>query len=265
VDAVLITHSHVDHLNRWTLKAIDRDTLLVVPRGARPIVADLGFREVREAEPGDHVDLGGVDVVAVETKHDNGRWRKGDAPVCTGYVVRADSLAVHHAGDVDFSDHSVFDELGKRFDLAATLLPIGGMLPVAYYRWRRTAMDRGVHIDPDCALDIYQRLGARALVPIHWGTVNLRLSGSQGPRKRLEVQARRRRDRRRAHPRPRRGPAPGPRRRGPRDAVGLTGTARDRRRRAGRGDQVPGPRSCARWRVAARLQSCAPCDAPQRS
>jgi L-ascorbate metabolism protein UlaG (beta-lactamase superfamily) len=189
VDAVLITHSHVDHLNRWTLKAIDRDTLLVVPRGARPIVADLGFREVREAEPGDHVDLGGVDVVAVETKHDNGRWRKGDAPVCTGYVVRADSLAVHHAGDVDFSDHSVFDELGKRFDLAATLLPIGGMLPVAYYRWRRTAMDRGVHIDPDCALDIYQRLGARALVPIHWGTVNLRLSGSQGPRKRLEVQA----------------------------------------------------------------------------
>ena len=47
VDAVLITHSHVDHLNRWSLKAVDRDTLLVVPRGAGAIVADLGFREVR--------------------------------------------------------------------------------------------------------------------------------------------------------------------------------------------------------------------------
>ena len=33
VDAVLITHSHVDHLNRWSLKAIDRDTHLVVPMG----------------------------------------------------------------------------------------------------------------------------------------------------------------------------------------------------------------------------------------
>ena len=46
VDAVLVTHSHVDHLNRWSLKAIDRDTHLVVPMGAKHIVADLGFREV---------------------------------------------------------------------------------------------------------------------------------------------------------------------------------------------------------------------------
>ncbi|MBK9032545.1 MAG: MBL fold metallo-hydrolase [Myxococcales bacterium] len=186
VDAVLITHSHVDHLNRWSLKAVDRATTLIVPRGAGGIVADLGFREVREVEPGDHVDLGGVDLVAVPTRHDNGRWAKGDAPLCTGYVVQKDGLAVHHAGDVDFSDHAVFDDIGKQFTLDATLLPIGGMLPVWYYRWRRTAIDRGVHIDPDCALDIFQRLGARTLVPVHWGTVNLRLGGAHGPRKRLE-------------------------------------------------------------------------------
>ena len=186
VDAVLITHSHVDHLNRWTLKAIDRGTRLVVPRGARPIVADLGFADVTELEPGDHVDLDGLDLVAVPTRHDNGRWRKGDAPVCTGYVVTADGVAVHHAGDVDFSDHAVFDDIGKQFSLAATLLPIGGMLPVWYYRWRRTALDRGVHIDPDCALDIFERLGARTLVPVHWGTVNLRLGPPSMPRRRLE-------------------------------------------------------------------------------
>ncbi len=189
VDAVVITHSHVDHLNRWSLKAVDRSTLLVVPRGAGGIVADLGFREVREVEPGDHLDLGGVDLVAVPTRHDNGRWAKGDAPICTGYVVAKDGLAVHHAGDVDFSDHAVFDDIGKQFALAATLLPIGGMLPVWYYRWRRTSRDRGVHIDPDCALDIFQRLGARHLVPVHWGTVNLRLGGAHGPRRRLEAVA----------------------------------------------------------------------------
>ncbi|HLL21083.1 MAG TPA: MBL fold metallo-hydrolase, partial [Kofleriaceae bacterium] len=33
VDAVLVTHSHVDHLNRWSLKAVERDTHLVVPKG----------------------------------------------------------------------------------------------------------------------------------------------------------------------------------------------------------------------------------------
>ena len=93
--------------------------------------------------------------------------------------------ALHHAGDVDFSDHAVFDDLGRRFRLDATLLPIGGMLPVWYYRARRRALDRGVHIDPDAALAIAERLGAGAMVPVHWGTLNLRLGPPSMPRRRL--------------------------------------------------------------------------------
>lgn len=187
VDAVLITHSHVDHLNRWSLKAVDRAAHLIVPKGAKPVVADLGFAKVTEVECGDHIDLGGLDIVAVPTRHDQGRWRKGDAPTCAGYVMTQNGHAVHHAGDVDFADHAIFDDLGKQFpNLDATLLPIGGMLPVWYYRMRRLAFDRGVHIDPDCALDIFQRMGAKALVPVHWGTVNLRLGPPSMPRRRLE-------------------------------------------------------------------------------
>lgn len=185
VDAVLITHSHVDHLNRWTLKAIDRDTHLVIPRGARHVVSDLGFARVTEMSPGDQLDVAGLEVHAVETRHDQGRWKKSSSPEALGYVVAGGGASVHHAGDVDFSDHTVFDDIGKRFTIDAALLPIGGMLPVWYYRWRRTALDRGVHIDPDCALDIYERLGAKALVPVHWGTVSLRLSPPGMASKRL--------------------------------------------------------------------------------
>ncbi|MEZ4368744.1 MAG: MBL fold metallo-hydrolase [Kofleriaceae bacterium] len=190
VDAVLITHSHVDHLHRWTLKALDRSAHLVVPRGAAPIVADLGFARVTEVEPGDALDVGGVEVHAVPTRHDNGRWRKGDAPLCAGYVARAGGVAVHHAGDVDFSDHAVFDDIGRQFRLDASLLPIGGIMPVWYYRLRRRALDRGVHIDPDCALDIFERLGATTMVPVHWGTVHAPLGLPQTPRWRLQKIAR---------------------------------------------------------------------------
>jgi L-ascorbate metabolism protein UlaG (beta-lactamase superfamily) len=185
VDAVLITHSHVDHLSRFTLKAIDRAAQLVVPKGAAPIVADLGFSRVTEVEPGDALDLAGMEVHAVPTRHDNGRWTKRDHPICTGYVVRRGATAIHHAGDVDVSDHDVFDAIGKQFTLAATLLPIGGMLPVWWYRMRRNHKDKGVHIDPDRALELHDRLGASALVPIHWGTVHLRLGLPSMPARRL--------------------------------------------------------------------------------
>jgi L-ascorbate metabolism protein UlaG (beta-lactamase superfamily) len=183
--AVLITHAHVDHLNRWTLASLDKGAHLYVPKDAGRVVADLGFSKVTEIEPGDLVSVGKLDIIGVPTRHDQGRWRKGDAPGCTGYVITNGDVAVHHAGDVDMSDHDVFEEIGRQFSLDATLLPIGGLMPVWYYRWRRNAVDRGVHIDPDTALEIAQRLRAARMVPVHWGTVNLRLGPPSAPKQRL--------------------------------------------------------------------------------
>jgi L-ascorbate metabolism protein UlaG (beta-lactamase superfamily) len=186
VGTILITHSHIDHLNRWTLARLDKAARIIVPKGAGYLVSDLGFAEVKEVEPGDSLSIGKVDLCAVETRHDSGRWRKGDKPLCTGYVASADGFVVHHAGDVDFSNFDIFDALGERFAIDATLLPIGGMLPVWYYRWRKNALDQGVHIDPDTALHVAERLRAKAMIPVHWGTVNLRLGPASAPRRRLE-------------------------------------------------------------------------------
>ena len=63
------------------------------------------------------------------------------------------------------------------------------MLPVWYYRRRQHRVDRGVHIDPDTALQIAKRLQARRMVPVHWGTLHLRLGRPSAPRRRLETVA----------------------------------------------------------------------------
>src|SRR5438552_673664 len=83
--------------------AIARRSHLVVPMGARHIVADLGFRQVTELTAGGEVDIAGLAITAVPTRHDFGRWRKGGAPEALGYVVTGGGATLHHAGDVDFS------------------------------------------------------------------------------------------------------------------------------------------------------------------
>jgi len=184
--AVLITHAHHDHLNRWTLSTLDKSADLYVPRGAGRYVDDLGFSSLTEVEPGDSLSPGGVDVAAVPTRHGPGRWRESDGTACVGYVMQRDGIAVHHAGDIDMTTSlEVFERIGREFALDATLLPIGGWLPVSYYRKRQDSFDRGVHIDPDTALEIGLVLGARIMIPIHWGTLHLSLGRSRAARRRL--------------------------------------------------------------------------------
>src|SRR5881275_2273373 len=47
-DAVLISHAHLDHLDRASLRMLSRECAVVVPRGLGDIVSSLGFRQVQE-------------------------------------------------------------------------------------------------------------------------------------------------------------------------------------------------------------------------
>jgi L-ascorbate metabolism protein UlaG (beta-lactamase superfamily) len=75
VDAVLVTHAHVDLLNRWSLKAFDRDTHLVVPRGARHVVAERGFARLTEVGAGVELVGTGLVMTAVRSRLAAGGWR----------------------------------------------------------------------------------------------------------------------------------------------------------------------------------------------
>ncbi len=179
---ILITHAHPDHLNRWTLSRLPKDKTLYVPQGALSIVNDLGFSNIYEVTPGDRISIGASSLSVVDTRHESGRWFKSSSPICVGYVIEHQGITIHHSGDIDMSDFTVFDKIGSTFDIDIALLPIGGMLPVCYYRARHNHLDSGIHIDPDTALDITLRLGATRMIPVHYGTIQL-ASRTSAPRR----------------------------------------------------------------------------------
>ena len=55
IDAILLSHSHHDHLDLRSLDRLDPGTQVLVPTGAGGLLRRRGFRFVREVVPGDDV------------------------------------------------------------------------------------------------------------------------------------------------------------------------------------------------------------------
>lgn len=155
IDAVLISHLHFDHLDLPTLKRFDRDTTIILPAGAGPLVRRAGFGNVIELSVGQGAAIGGVRVNAVNAEHDGRRHPFSNQVDALGYEI-AGTRRLFFAGDTDL--HPELSELAGGLELA--LLPIWG--------WGHK-LGPG-HMDPREAARAAALLQPELTVPIHWGT-----------------------------------------------------------------------------------------------
>src|SRR3954469_4908248 len=100
LDAILVSHAHHDHLDRWARRRGGRACPFIVPRGGGRAVARAGVREVIELDPGGSVSVGAVHVDALSLRHDGRRLPLGGRRETLGYVVRGAST-FFFAGDTD--------------------------------------------------------------------------------------------------------------------------------------------------------------------
>lgn len=153
IDAVLLSHAHPDHFDRRSLQGLEGHPLLIVPTGLARVVERMGFA-ARELAADERTDIGGVGVTAVPAHH--GRWPRHRAAITLGYLVEG-SPSVYFAGDT--SAFAGLRVLAGRVDVA--LLPIGSWGPHSA-PW---------HLGPRGAARLADMIGARVVVPIHWGTL----------------------------------------------------------------------------------------------
>jgi len=156
LDAVLISHLHLDHLDLRSLRRLDGPFRLLVPRGAGPFLRRKGFVHAEELSPGESCDVEGVEVVATPAVHDERRWPvRGPRAEPIGFVIRG-ARSVYFAGDTD-----LFDGMnGLEPSLDVALLPVWGWGP---------RLGPG-HLDPERAALAARLLNPSVAVPIHWGT-----------------------------------------------------------------------------------------------
>ena len=125
IDAVLISHMHMDHLDRPSIQRLGTDVPLVVPRGAAALLRRKRFRRIIELAEGEDVTIGGVTVTATHADHEGDRLPFGASAPAVGYRIAGERSA-YFAGDTDLFDG--MDEIGGG-GLDVALLPIAGWGP----------------------------------------------------------------------------------------------------------------------------------------
>lgn len=155
IDAVLISHLHWDHLDMPSLRRLDMDTHLIVPKGSAALVRQWGFKHVQEMVPGEIITVGGIDVEATPADHSGKRFPFGPTVVPMGYMMRG-SYNIYFAGDTEeFPEMKAYAQ-----GLDVALLPVWG--------WGPNLGDG--HMDPSDAVEALGFLNPRLAIPIHWGT-----------------------------------------------------------------------------------------------
>ena len=187
IDAVLVSHAHFDHLHRPSLRTIasltrrksGRRPIIVVPRYLHDLVGDLGYSRVLELDWWQSLQLGGVEITHTPSRHWGARVIRDVHRGFGGFVLRSPRHSVYHAGDTAYFPG--FSDIGARLRPELALLPIGAYHPASF---------RNVHTSPEDALQAFQDLGSRWMVPMHYGTFRLSYEPVDEPVPRLLAAAR---------------------------------------------------------------------------
>ena len=166
IDAVLLSHSHYDHLDLPSLRKLGKQVPLIVPTGHAGWLGTRGFAQVREMSWFDRAEIfPGIRVTATPAQHFTARtpFDRNRGHWC-GWLVEGGGVKLWHAGDSGYCP--AFREIGER------LGPIDfGMIPIGAYspRWFMKPM----HLTPEEAVRVFLETGCRQAAAMHWGTFRL--------------------------------------------------------------------------------------------
>jgi len=161
----VLSHNHYDHLDRFSLASLPKGIAWRVPLGLGRFVRRFGFREVEELDWWESSDCRGFRLTLLPAQHWSRRLSQPDGTTLWGsWLIESPGLRTFFAGDSgSFQGFAEYGRLFPGLDLA--LLPTGAYEP----RW----FMKPVHMNPQEALAAFRDLGARRMIPMHWGTFDL--------------------------------------------------------------------------------------------
>lgn len=169
IDIVLISHGHYDHLDFGTIRNLKGNITYYVPMGLKKTFTRRGYKLVLEANWWDSFSHNGIRITFVPAQH----WtRRSINDMNTshwgGWIIESEK-SVYFVGDTGY--FRGFKEIGERFTIDYTLMPIGAYEP----EWFMADS----HINPEDAIKAFLETKSKTMIPMHYGAY--RLADDTGP------------------------------------------------------------------------------------
>ena len=170
LDAVLISHSHMDHCDLPTLRRLPHQSHAVVQQGNRDLVRR--FQSASDLAWGESVEVAGARIEAIEVNHWGARTLTDRHRGYGGFLIEKNGRALVFGGDTAYTN--AFARLRSRTKVDLAILPIGAYDPWIY-----------AHANPEQSWAMRREMGATYILPMHHSTFKLSREPTKEPITRL--------------------------------------------------------------------------------
>ena len=185
IDAAFVSHDHYDHLDMKTVQHLaERGTRFFVGLGVGAHLAAWGVPgdQIVEMVWGDEATYNGLTIHCSEARHYSGRKSMSRDSLWASWLVQGPDHSVYHSGDSGYSPH--FKAIGDQFpNIDLALIKVGD--------YGQDLQWQDIHMLPESSVQAHIDLGAKTLLPIHWGVFALSYHDWDEPIKRTMAEAER--------------------------------------------------------------------------
>jgi len=161
IDVILLSHAHMDHFDRPTLRRLEnRGTTVITAPRTSDLLRVRRYRRVEEIGWGERATAGPLEIRAFQVNHWGARMRSDTYRGYNGYTVEAGRYRLLFGGDTAATTSFRALRRSRPFDLA--IMPVGAYDPWIHY-----------HCTPEQAWQMAHDAGCEFFLPVHHQTFAL--------------------------------------------------------------------------------------------